>query len=430
MSSHTFLVSLVLTLGMSVCSYQPKFPPEYSLQASTIAMACNYSGALSPNVSKYGIVDIDWSNMKEVWANDKPMDAEQMLTTQAILLKNYSCPSSCPAPQGCSTRGQCRSKKVWVYRNPVKALPWFGSVRKILEDPAYEDFFIKFAGTPDKNGSIPGVHVPTCDSNFNPPRCSSFYHDQSQTPQYPTGSLLDGSCYQPCDCGNNTPCGEYVFDHRNPKVRQWILQEFIGGVNGLGNPNVDGFLLDDAWIPDHGKNDSIPGGPTEYEKHAVQDMGLSQQDVYDLFVGWNQTRAEIYEAVTAAGGWVWGISGYRSVNRDNCVREMQSMCSNTSNVLSMPTIFYRSGNMSDVMGDIGVFLTARGPHAWLGYGWRSTCNAPIDAPDVLFKDYQLGEPTEVCQETGNNTGVFVRHWSNAIVSIDCNTYEGKIIENK
>ena len=31
--------------------------------------------------------------------------------------------------------------------------------------------------------------------------------DQVQTPQYPKGGTLDGSCGKPCDCGG-VPCGE------------------------------------------------------------------------------------------------------------------------------------------------------------------------------------------------------------------------------
>ncbi len=36
--------------------------------------------------------------------------------------------------------------KVWVYRNMVHAYPWFTSVRSILDDPAYKDWFLMFSG--------------------------------------------------------------------------------------------------------------------------------------------------------------------------------------------------------------------------------------------------------------------------------------------
>lgn len=185
------------------------------------------------------------------------------------MIKAEACPKKCPLPNGCTRRSDCH-KKVWVYRNGIKALPWFTSVREKLEDPAYSGFFIKFNGTTAANGTIPTAHVPACDSHFSPAKCSSLYHDQVQTPQYPKGSLLDGSCSKPCDCGL-VPCGEYVFDHRNgTMLQQWFVDEYFGGDTALGNANVDGFYIDDAWLPQHGRNGSIPGGPSEMDRHSVQ----------------------------------------------------------------------------------------------------------------------------------------------------------------
>ena len=59
------------------------------------------------------------------------------------------------------------------YRNSIKALPWFTSVRTILNDPAYAAWFIPFK----KGGSFPNGtwHVPACDANYKPPLCSQLY---------------------------------------------------------------------------------------------------------------------------------------------------------------------------------------------------------------------------------------------------------------
>lgn len=77
--------------------------------------------------------------------------------------------------------------RVWAYRNTIKALNWYWSIRVKLDDPAYSSWFIKFDGFSDspypgglglaQNGSY---HVPTCDwyNNGTAPRCSGFYHDQ------------------------------------------------------------------------------------------------------------------------------------------------------------------------------------------------------------------------------------------------------------
>ena len=51
-----------------------------------------------------------------------------------------------------------------------------------LTDPAYAPWFMKFSDAVIANHSL--AHVPVCDNNYNPPRCSNLYHDQSQTPGY------------------------------------------------------------------------------------------------------------------------------------------------------------------------------------------------------------------------------------------------------
>ena len=72
----------------------PKWPPTYQMNSSTIIMTCNYSGYMDQNavtqLAKYGIVDIDWSNAKELWANTSPMDCEERLLTQAEAIKSVN----------------------------------------------------------------------------------------------------------------------------------------------------------------------------------------------------------------------------------------------------------------------------------------------------------------------------------------------------
>jgi hypothetical protein len=55
-------------------------------------------------------------------------------------------------------------------------------------------------------------------------RCSDLYHDQVQTPNFPTG---DGSCAKPCDCG--VPCGRYLWDTRNPDLVDWLVNDHLTG---------------------------------------------------------------------------------------------------------------------------------------------------------------------------------------------------------
>lgn len=84
----------------------------------------------------------------------------------------------------------------------IPSLFRYTSVRVKLQNPDYASWFLPFSGTGK-------YHVPTCDTNYNPPLCSNLYHDQSQTPGYPHG---DGDCASPaCDVGT-VPVGEYVFN--------------------------------------------------------------------------------------------------------------------------------------------------------------------------------------------------------------------------
>ena len=52
--------------------------------------------------------------------------------------------------------------KVMVYRNMIKALPWFTSVREKITDPAYARWFMNFSSEIVANHSA--SHVPVCDT--------------------------------------------------------------------------------------------------------------------------------------------------------------------------------------------------------------------------------------------------------------------------
>ena len=107
-------------------------------------------------------------------------------------------------------------------------------MREKINDPAYSGWFIAFK----KGGAFPNgsYYVPPCTDG----KCSDLYHDQDQTPRHP------GQCIQECDCGD-IPCGEYLWDHRNTSLRDYIIKEVVLGPLGLGNPHVDGFYFDDGW---------------------------------------------------------------------------------------------------------------------------------------------------------------------------------------
>ena len=146
-------------------------------------------------------------------------------------------------------------------------------VRKLVEDEAYSGFFLRYRTPPLPNGSIPGLSQSNCALERGRRLCSSLYHDSLQNPAYPKPRYpnKNGWCDPPgCNYGGEVPGGEYYFDFRNASLREWYVSTYLGNgdENGLANPNLDGFFLDDKWSRT---------GPTESPAGLFQDAGLNAQ---------------------------------------------------------------------------------------------------------------------------------------------------------
>ena len=106
------------------------------------------------------------------------------------------------------------------------AYPWYTSVRKTLEDPAYADWYLRFK---DKGP----WYSKKCDA-VNNTDCSDFYHCREQSPGFPHG---DGDCGAPnCYCGSNVPCGFYI----------WVRNAFTSNLPLLVICRP--FLTDCSWF--------------------------------------------------------------------------------------------------------------------------------------------------------------------------------------
>lgn len=380
----------------------PPWPATYSMSMSSITMACNQSGYFNTSVAgAFGITSFDWSNAKAQWAVARPMDCEERLQTQAEMTKAVN-----------------PSTHVLGYRNLVKALPWFTTVREKLVDSAYSGFFLPFK----PGGSLPNgtYHVPNCDDTFSPPLCSTLYHDQEQSPAVPSPAnpTPDGACVGTCDCGG-VPCGEYLFDHRNGSMlRDWLIAEVILGPNGMGGPYMDGFFIDDFWCSSklngtHACTDPVQG-PTEVDAHSQEDMGLSDDDVYDITLGWLTTMTAAQQAIVDAGGYTWSlIPGQDNANASpemagpdaaSCTAFLRRACDSTSPAYaSVPLMFgMHPGNatvpLPYVDQDVAAFLLARGPYAYIGWGewgmswpagksWQTSNGTVVLRPPQMDADY-------------------------------------------
>jgi len=379
MTTLFFLISFCLcysSIQHSLLVVLPPWPSTYDMSESTIIQPCNVDGWFNSSfAAKFGITSYDWSNAKKLWSKVKPMNCEEDLVTQAEETKSIN-----------------PDARVWVYRNLVKALPWFSSVRAKLEDPAYWGWFLHY-----KNAS--GNTATT-----------NLYHDFEQTPSG--------------DCGVGVECGEYLFDHRNASLLNWLIHEYTVSPTGVLNPNIDGLFIDDHWSA---------SGPSEEDGRCIEIIGLSTKDVTEITQGWQANTDAVHTAMIKANAFAWQLlsftDGSDQVNpRAQCAEWIRENCKANSSISQGPLMFgftrvasRQPFPLPAFEQDLATFLLVRGPYAWLGYDWVG-CSKPWERPAGMDIDY--GVPTSDCKET--QTGVFVREYSKATVTMDCTSWTANI----
>ena len=419
LSIYCVILFELSTLSESADTLSPKWPVTYQMNESTIIMICNYSGYLSkeilPKLTRFAIVDVDWSNANAVWVNESPMTCQQALLTQAKAIKAVN-----------------PKTKVFVYRNLAKALPWFFDPREKLLDPDYKSWFLPFKPNISYN-------VPSCtnysNSSYHDNKCSDFYHDEwHRTPEHPS------QCINECDCGKGLPCGEYVWDHRNKTLQQWLTDVFIMGPSenngqnstGLNNPNIDGFYIDDHWTNVSRKSgnaacDSDPfGGVSEIWPNCTVDMGINtQKQVTQLTDAWRESMTNAQQTIVNNNGFEWHLFRIGiPPDQSSCAKYLRG----TGMALNSSVLMFEYSGLNDTQEqfeiDLAMFLLVRGPYAWLGYNWNGCHDTWVyrEWDPMLDKDYgvPLGSMVEI------ESGVFERKWSKSTVKMDCNTYKPTI----
>jgi len=414
-----FEQTLVILFCFLPTSANVRWDPEWKLSKSTWFMPCNYSGWFDLDyASKFGLIDFDWSNAKQLWANSKPMDCEERMLNQVKRLKQVN-------PEA----------HFMIYRNLVKALPWFTSIRKKIENPAYSNWFLPF-----KNGTHGKYHVPVCDEIG---KCSVLYHDQVDTPGT-THSKYDGICDGECDCGN-IPCGEYIFDHRNKSLQDFLIKEYIFSDTGLGNELIDGCYLDDVWYDtsapgDHSCHGDRFGGPSEMNANCTLDIGLSKKNVQDITSAWRETLESTLNAMKAASKITFALITSTSTpeNENQCKTFFQNACRADSAYLSRLLLFQFNitrdnpatyVTLNHPVTDVAAFLLIRGPNAYIGHGWIGCVDSNVTAatlyprPSIVEKDIGLPIDTH-CIAVGD--GTYTRKYAKAVASFNCNSMTGDV----
>ena len=308
----SFVIAQALALSQVPGYGTPNYTVTYAMHRSTVIMPCNYTGFLdTANMAPFGgLIDVDWSNAKKQWTKHQPMDDESMLMEQLRRLK-----------------ADDPGRKLWVYRGTIYAYPWYAETRRILDDPAYEPWFLHFRPGND-------TFSPKCDVNVSSGsarKCTEYYHTQEQTPMYPNGPVNRGVCASPgCDCGTK-PCGFYMYNHSAAEVsvkgqtlREWLIESYIFG----NSDGIDGYYFDDYW------NDQRHPPTEDYAHDMVQDVGLTTRQLHDITVAYNATIAELYKRTLARGKIAWQMcyggsifeTREQKVTQKNCAESLRRHC--------------------------------------------------------------------------------------------------------
>ena len=295
----------------------------------------------------------------------------------------------------------------WVYRNGIKALPWHESVRALLEDHSQWGLFMPLAGCMP----TPGNYV--CGPNAT----QNLFHDFEQTPHG--------------DCGVGIECGEYVFNHRNSSLINFLLSDYF-----FPQPfpaSVSGYYVDDGWSS---------SGPSEMDKDSVQKMGMTPADVSAMIAAWSFNQQAWRDALIAKGLFEWFLlyGGQQTAPGQNqtcgqctCQTYLEAQCGPTAGSQN-GTLFYGYSRITHQIPfplptptqDLTMFLLSRGPYAYFGYGWTGCLDAtrPFTHPPELDADY--GSPLNFCSETSPKSGIWTRNYTNADFTMDCSTFTADI----
>jgi hypothetical protein len=417
---------ITAVLGVMSGAYNvPSWPHTYNMSLSTIIMPCDNRGFMTDaTIRRFGVASIDWTNTKDEWKNTAPMSCEENLVAQAVLMKNET-PDS----------------RVWVYRNTVLAMPWFTSVRRILQDPAYRPWFLKFKNGTDGRGPAAhdddGTYVNrVCDDTYDPPKCSDLFHAFPYADGDDRG-VYDCDAHHTCDCGVGLPCGMYLFDHRstaiihNRTLAQWFVEQLLVTPTGLLHDAIDGFFIDDTWSH---------RGAGDLDGSEVKDVGLTASDLADLQAAWTRNMDAAKTAILAHAGFTWQMlinngtcAGAAVAQGPTCATTLREACDAGSRYQHGALFYGLQGGCSrqhtvapsaaSFRQDLASFLLMRGPFAWAGFAWES-CGKAYVRPAELDTDY--GVPLGVCAETAPGSGVFTRAWSRANVTVDCNAWTGTV----
>ena len=164
---------------------------------------------------------------------------------------------------------------------------------------------------------------------------------------------------------------------------------------------------------------------------------------------------KVQRAILNNSAYTWSLAAgqsnanayptFLSSDSTECITACQNACQPDS-IWQLNTVLFgfnvtNSTVLAQLEQDLSYFLLVRGPYAYAGWGvWGTTWPFQADpnnhgalppttsneVPLPAVFDFDYGTPQEICFETGVDSGIFRRRWSNAIVELDCHNFIGNI----
>ena len=238
-------------------------------------------------------------------------------------------------------------------------------------------------------------------------------------------------------------------------LQEWLVSNLTVTETTLLHPDITGLFLDDTW--------SGSGAGDLNNKNMENDTDLAHSDLMDIASNWTQNFDTVKAAVLKHGGFSWqqlvgnstcqGAVIHNDIKRNSsggvtqndsglCASQLRTACLADSPYQKGALMYGLSGYFTpeDMPQALVNFLLIRGPYAWLGYSWRPCTSGGQNISwfarnQSLLFEHDYGTPSGLCKETRApafrgtyhpGSGVFVRQWSNATVTMDCNEWEGTI----
>jgi len=269
----------------------------------------------------WGLISLDWSVAKNVW------------------LKHGRNRTNCEAvsTEGCRRlKAAGKAQRCFIYHNMELALEWEESQKKVMYEPRYADYFLRY-----HNGTI-----------YNTARAEG---------------------------------DQFYWNFSNPAAAEYFINSVVASVSDTA---VDGTFTDD-----------VSGLPAEHP-NVPRELGMESAEVSALQAATQEAHGRLMTALIAAGKYNWqaftsttdadkGNSAGPRITQKSCTSFMRRFCDPAMQKYSFMMDAGGADNQT-----IAAFLIARAPISYIGKGWESDDSS---WHDVFL--LQPGEPMGACTET-------------------------------